>query len=357
MAGNSDDRTEQPTAKRLRDARKKGQVVRSRDLVQAASLFAVVMAAGWLGGDLIVGLANHGRYCLAGMSRFPAHDLQVPDVTALALTSIARFAAVVLPLALAAAVTTVAVSAAQGGWVVATEALTLDFNKLNPATGMKRLGFSMAGPDLIKAIVAVALLGFIGYRVVVDTLVDAERLARMAPLHSFAAGWAGLQGLLRQSALALLALAGADYLLQRHRLMKSLKMTKQEVKDELKAQEGNPQVKARIRGLQFQAARKRMLAAVPKATVVVTNPTHFAVALEYHRTVMPAPRVVAKGRGFVAERIKAIARDHGVPMVENVPLAQALYKTAEVGDTIPAALFEAVAEVLAYLVRLRQLVL
>jgi len=155
----------------------------------------------------------------------------------------------------------------------------------------------------------------------------------------------------------MVAVAGADYALQRWRLMKSLKMTKQEVKDDLKMTEGNPEIKARVRRIQMTMARKRMLAAVPKATVVVTNPTHYAVALEYRRSEMSAPRVLAKGRGLLAQRIKEIAREHGVPTVENVPLAQSLYKTVEVGDFIPAALFEAVAEVLAYLIRLKQLAL
>ncbi len=203
------------------------------------------------------------------------------------------------------------------------------------------------------------MLGLVGYRIAVAHIADVERLARMSPLRVVGCRRGhDVERLLRQAAIAMLALAGADYGLQRWRLMKSLKMTKQEVKDELRSSRGQPGDQgARPRASRCTMARQRMLAAVPKATVVVTNPTHFAVALEYRRAEMAAPRVLAKGRGLLAQRIKAIAREHGVPMVENVPLAQALYKTVEVGDFIPAALFEAVAEVLAYLIRLKQLAL
>ena len=157
--------------------------------------------------------------------------------------------------------------------------------------------------------------------------------------------------------MALLLLAGADVGWQWFRHYSSLKMSRQEQRDEAQSSEGSPEIKARVRKVQREMVRKRMLAAVPKATVVITNPTHFAVALSYERGAMAAPVVVAKGRDLLAARIKQIARDHGVPTVENVPLAQALYHGAEVGDTIPPALFGAVAEVLAYLVRIRQLML
>jgi flagellar biosynthetic protein FlhB len=152
-----------------------------------------------------------------------------------------------------------------------------------------------------------------------------------------------------------LALADAGW--QWWKYYQSLKMSKQDLRDEAKGSEGNPEMKARVRRIQREMTRKRMLAAVPTATVVITNPTHFAVALEYRRGTMTAPVVVAKGQDLVAQKIKQIAYDHGVPTVENVPLAQALYKGAEVGDAIPADLFGAVAEVLAYLVRIRQLLL
>jgi flagellar biosynthetic protein FlhB len=163
-----------------------------------------------------------------------------------------------------------------------------------------------------------------------------------------------LRVMLMRCGLALLALSGADYALQRWRFMKSLRMTKQEVRDEVRLTEGSPEIKARVRRVQREMARRRVLTATARATVVITNPTHYAVALEYQRNVMAAPRVVAKGRGFLAQRIKAVAREHSVPLVENVALARALYHSVDVDELIPPTLFEAVAEVLAYLVRIGQ---
>jgi len=351
------DRTEQPTARRLRDARKKGQVARSRDLVHAGTLVAVMMALAWFGGYMMEGLGRAIGNALSQLHRFPAHDLAADEMGLLAIGGLRTLTIVVAPVAATAFIVTVALFAAQGGWVFASEALQLNFGKLNPASGIKRLGFSSGGIDTVKMVLIVTVLSYLSYRVIRSNLTDAARFARMSPFESGMAGWADIERMLRQSALAMLIVACADYVVQRWRLMKSLKMTKQEVKDDMKMTEGNPEIKARIRRLQMTMARKRMLAAVPKATVVITNPTHFAVALEYRRSDMTAPRVLAKGRGFLAQKIKAIARDHGIAMVENVPLAQSLYKTTEVGDFIPAALFEAVAEVLAYLIRLKQLAL
>jgi flagellar biosynthetic protein FlhB len=161
---------------------------------------------------------------------------------------------------------------------------------------------------------------------------------------------------LKRAAITLIALAAGDFGLQKWRTGQSLKMTKQEVKDDMKMSEGNPEIKARVRRVQREMIRKRMLAAVPKATVVVTNPTHFAVALRYQRG-QAAPEVVAKGADALALKIRTIAREHGVPIIENPPLARAIYKQVEVGEFIPGDLFEAVAEMLAYMIRLKQLVL
>jgi flagellar biosynthetic protein FlhB len=168
--------------------------------------------------------------------------------------------------------------------------------------------------------------------------------------------WTHAVAFLKRAAIALLALAAADFGLQKWRTAQSLKMTKQEVRDDHRLAEGNPEIKARVRRVQREMFRKRMLAAVPKATVVVTNPTHFAVALQYTRG-QAAPEVVAKGADNMALRIRTIAREHGVPIVENPALARAIYRQVDVGEFIPGDLFEAVAEVLAYLIRLEQLVL
>ncbi|RPJ69125.1 MAG: EscU/YscU/HrcU family type III secretion system export apparatus switch protein [Acidobacteria bacterium] len=355
MAGG--ERTEKPTARRLRDARKKGQIARSRDLGQALSLLVAIGVLGWSGRGLVSGLASAVTTGLERMGRTPTHDVAMTDLGPVAIDGLRTMGVLVGPLALATAAAIVAAHAAQGGWVMATEALQPNWSRLSPANNIKRLGPSMGGVDLVKMLVTVGVLTWLCVHVVTGLLTRSPQLARLAPFDAAAAGWGEALRLLRWSALALVALGAADYGVQRWRLMSSLKMTKQEIKEDFRLTEGNPEVKARVRRIQMTMARRRMLTAVPGATVVVTNPTHYAVALEYRRGVMAAPRVVAKGRGFTAMRIKEIARAHGVPMVENVPLAQALFKTADVGDTIPAALIEAVAEVLAYLIRLKRIVL
>ena len=181
------------------------------------------------------------------------------------------------------------------------------------------------------------------------------RLAMLAPVDAALVAWDSARALIWKAVIILLIVSIGDYGLQRWRHNTSLKMTKREVKDDTRLTEGSPETKARVRRIQRDMARRRMLADVPKATVVITNPTEYAIALDYQRELLPAPRVVAKGRNAMARRIREIAREHGVPIVENKPLARALHAATEIGDLIPADLFDAVAEVLVYLVRLKQL--
>jgi flagellar biosynthetic protein FlhB len=357
MAQSSEERTEQPTGRRLQDARRKGKIARTKEAGQAASLVAATLALGWLGGSV---LSRLGESMAAGISRMGTlarAPLDQAQVTTLAVDAVMTVGIVAAPVALTAVVTVLAFHSAQGGLVFASEALHVDWNRLNPATGFKRLGPSTGGVELLRMAVSATLIGVLGWMALNEYVQGSGNLARLAPEDAAGTMWTVAMRLIKQSAIGLLAIAAADYFVQRHRLMKSLRMTKQEVKDDHKMTEGNPEIKSRVRKVQREMVRRRMLAATKKATVVITNPTHYAVALEYRRNGMNAPVVVAKGRGVLAQRIKAIAREHGIPTVENVPLARALYAEAEVGDIIPGALFEAVAEILAYLIRLKQLVL
>jgi flagellar biosynthetic protein FlhB len=353
----AEDRTEKPTSRRLRDARRKGQIARSRDVEQAAQLVAVLGVFAWAGRSYVEGLGSAVRAGLERMGQPPARGLDMGELTTLAAQGAATIATLVGPLALAAAAGGVLAATLQGGWNLAPEALTPDWTRLSPSHGLKRLAPSRIGPDLLKMLVALSVISWISVRVVLATLDVSVSLGRMSPAHVAVVGWGQAERLLRQAAIGLGVVAAADYLLQRWRVDKALRMTKNELRDDLRLIEGNPEVKARVRRIQRDMARRRMLADVPKATVVVTNPTHFAVALLYERSRMSAPRVIAKGRDLLAQRIREIASQHGVPVVENVPLAQALYAGVEVGESIPADLFGAVAEVLAYLIRLKQLVL
>jgi flagellar biosynthetic protein FlhB len=357
MANDQGEKTEKPSAKRLKDARERGQVARTRELGMAAgSLAATGMLVGF-GPSMARRLADVLTSGISRLGRAPVQDLQAVDLTGLIVASGATLALVVGPIALIAAGSSVTTAVSQGGFNFAPKALTPSWERLSPANGIKRLGFKQSGMETIKAAVIVTVISVLAWRIGRETFLDSARLPWMSPVAAGEQGWSRLIRLLWQASFSIAALGGFDYGLQRWRLMSSLKMSRQEVKDEHKSNEGNPEIKARVRRVQRDMVRRRMLQATKTATVVITNPTHFAVALEYRRERNAAPIVVAKGQDLVAARIREIAREHDVPIVENPPLARALHKGAEVGDTIPADLFGAVAEVLAYLVRIKQLML
>ena len=354
MAG---ERTEKPTPHRVKESRKKGQVARSRDLAMAAASVASTMALAALGPRLIHGLQDNVRAGLSSLGDDPLRALDVNDIGSLVTQSSLQLATLVGPLAAVTAVAAVGMHGFQGGWSFAPGALKLNWSRLNPASNAKRLSFAISGVETLKAVLVMAVVSTIAWKAVFGMAAEAPRLAWLSPADAAAATWARAEWLLWRAAWFLGAVALGDYAWQRYRLMQSLKMTRQEVKDEHRQNEGSGEVKGRIRRLQRDMSRRRMLRDVERATVIITNPTHVAVALEYKRESMSAPRVLAKGADHMAARIRERALKHGIPMVENVPLARSLYTTAEVGDVIPAPLFAAVAEVLAYLVRVKRLIL
>jgi flagellar biosynthetic protein FlhB len=351
----SQERTEQPTSKRLRDAAERGQVARSKEVQDVVQLAAALMTLSWVGSYMVGALADRVG---AGLSRIDgvAHRTVMPsELTAIATGYLGSLLLIVGPvMATALAGGLVAVSA-QGGWNLSWKPLQPDLTKLSPMNGLKRLVPTKAGLDLVRVGIVAMALTYVAYGVVLPFVETSTLLSRVSLADAAGSAWLSVLTLVKRALIVFATVAAADYLLKRYQMRKSLKMTKQEVKEESKMLEGNPEIKGRVRRLQREMARRRMLAAVPKATVVITNPTHFAVALEYRRDAMAAPRVLAKGADHMAQRIKDVAREHGVPTVENVSLARALYAHAEIDDVIPADLFEAVAEVLAYLVRLKQL--
>jgi flagellar biosynthetic protein FlhB len=351
------ERTEKPTYRRLRDARERGQVARSRDLAPAASLAAVTLGLGWLGAQMVTLIAAHMSSALGTLADHARGGIEAVGLTTQLTSEAAVLARVAGPCALIAAVIAIATGVAQVGWGFSGRALEMNWARLNPAAGFARFKPLQAGPELLKALIGLTVVGSIGYVLVLPWFEEAPALMGMTPIDAAQIAWSHLWTLLWRTSLALLALGVADYAWQRWRLMSDLKMTRQEVREEAKQNEGSPEIKSRVRRAQREMARSRMLKSVETATVVVTNPTHYAVALEYRRAEMAAPVVVAKGHDHMAARIRTVAREHGVPIVENVTLARALYKAADIGDTIPADLFGAVAEVLAYLVRLKQLIL
>lgn len=352
----AEERNQKPTAKRIRDARRRGQVLRSRDVHDAAQLGATLLALSWFGRHYVEGLGQTVAAGLVAVGGAAHRTISEAELTGLTLETGKVLVFMVGPISLAAIVGGVLSILISGGWNVSTEPLTLNFGKLNPANGLGRLAPSKAGLDLVRTMVALTFLAWIAVGSIQAMVRDTVTLGRIMPAQAATLAWSVAESYLRRAWVVMALIALGDYGMQRFRYMQGLRMTKQEVRDESRMMEGAPEIKARVRKAQRDILRKRMLAAVPTATVVVTNPTHVAVALEYKRERMFAPKVVAKGADHMAERIKKVAREHNVPVVENVTLARALFANTDVGDSIPGDLFEAVAEVLAYLIKLKQLV-
>jgi len=337
-------RTEAPTPKRKEEARRKGQVARSREPATALAFFTLAAALaggaasaaaellGWSAqlwrGELALGWTPHG---LAPLLREALQAL---------LSAMLPFALPLLLLGVLAAIL-------PGGFVFSTEPLRPQLSRISPIKGLQRIFSLRSLVELIKALLKIVLLGLIVAVVLVGAWHSMLRATFATPegIMQLAARQAATLAALAGAGFALVALADALYQFWEH--LRSLRMSKQELKEEHKETEGDPQIRARIRQLQSEMARRRMMSEVPKADVVITNPTHIAVALAYRPERDQAPRVVAKGKGKIAERIRQLAREHGVALRENPALARSLFAEVELGEEIPPALFEAVAIVLA----------
>lgn len=344
-----DEKTEAPTPRRRQQARSNGQVARSNDLPAA-----IIM----LGGLLL--LDFRGRHILGrliGMVRAGLGDTgsDLTDINGM-VPSIANFfremAAIVLPLMILVVVLAILSNLAQVGWLLTAKTLMPSLNKLNPVSGLKRMFSARAFMLLAMGIAKMSMVVLVAYltlRSRVDMFAQASALHHLTMV-GMAADLFFMLGV--RLAAVLLLLAIIDFIYQRYKTEKELKMTKEEVKDEMKSMEGDPKVKQRRRQVQMEMVIQRINAAVPQADVVVTNPTSFAVAIQYDAAKMTAPKVTAKGVDHLARRIRELAIAHGVPIVERPPLARALYRSVEVGQEIPAQFYRAVAEILAYVYEL-----
>ncbi len=351
MAEDSDlEKTEAATGRRIQRAREDGKVVQSKELAIFIQLMAAAAGLMLMGGYIMEKLLALTRHGLT-MDRAAAFDPTLMMSRFMHDTSGALIA--FLPLMLLFVLAAFAGPLLMGGWNFTWKPLTPNLTKFNPIAGMKRMVSLNGLMELMKASVKAALVGSIGAWVIWRYKDELFALAG----ESLGAGMAHMGDLLFTTAFfmigSLILLVLADVPFQLWHYAKDLRMTKEEVKQEAKETEGDPQIKARIRSAQRAAARKRMMSAVPKADVIVTNPTHYAVALKYEEGRMAAPQIVAKGMGLLAERIMELGREHAVPVLQAPPLARALYRHAEVGDTVPERLYTAVAEVLAYVYQLR----
>lgn len=353
MSENEDgqEKSESPTGRRRQQALDEGQVPRSAELSAAAVLLAGAVGIGALGGRSL------GDFSMRVM-RESAGALSSGPMTPIGAVTIIRslslgLLAALAPFVLGVALVTIAVNLAQSRGALTPGAIAFKWSKLNPASGFQRMFSTDALLNLPKSLLKLAALGWVTWIVLHANWAELVSLAMTGPATVLAVMQTLTVRLVLTVGLAFLVIAFADYAYQLYQHEQSIKMTKQEVRNENRDTEGDPHMKARIRSMQMQRARQRMLQAVSKADVVITNPTHIAVALKYDPEVSPAPIVVAMGERKLAERIKKLARDAGVPMVENKPVARALLATSVLGKSIPPALYAAVAEILAYVFRMR----
>jgi len=343
MAG---DKTEKPTPKRRREARERGTVAKSPDLQGAVVLLAGIAALGAAGPAL---MERVGEVTRASLSTDPA--TVTPDKVGTLLADVLGPVAVGLaPVVVICAVAGLAIGIAQVGFKPSVKILKPDFKRINPVNGFKNIfgpnALFQAAKNILKVVVVAAVVLW----ALLPHLAEVASMVGMSPVALGAEIAGEMRSIALRAAAAYLLIGVADYAYQRYRTEKSLRMSKQEVKDELKTQDLAPEIKSALRRRQAEMARARMMADVPTADVVVTNPTHYAVALRYDGST-PAPVVVAKGMDHLAARIREIARDAGVPIVPDPPLARSLYRTVEVGQEIPEQLYQAVAQVLAYVYR------
>jgi flagellar biosynthetic protein FlhB len=345
-----EEKTEQPTARRRSKAREEGQVAKGRELSGVVVLMTGLLMFYFAGRDILDRIRTFWGQAFMNI----AHEDLTTDGSMLIMVScVETIARIVLPIMIAVFFGAVVANVVQVGFNVSWKSITPDLKKLDPIQGVKKFFSLKSLVELVKNILKLVIVGTVVYYSIKAEVDGAFILMDQD-------AWGVLLFVLRvafdivmRTAWVLLILAILDYVYQKYEHEKSLKMTKQEVKDEYKQSEGDPQIKSRIRTLQREMARKRMMEAIPQADVVITNPTHLAVALKYEKG-MTAPVVLAKGAGFIALKIREIASKHRVAIVENPGVAQLLYKTTDIGQEIPAKLYRAVAEILAHVFRLRK---
>lgn len=342
------DKTEEPTSKKRADAKKKGQVGRSTELSTAFVLLSGFFLIKVLWEHIYSTIADYTAYVFS----HPNQTVDTENIIRIFIGIIELLAQTALPIMFAIMLVGLAINVFQVGLNFNTEAIGFKLDKLNPINGFGRIFSKRSLVELIKSLLKIAIIGYFLY-----DFLSRELLAMPQFIYfDLATSLAQIAQIIFDMAFevigVIIIMGLLDFGYQKWQTTQDLKMTKQEVKDEMKQTEGDPQIKGKIKQKQRQMAMSRMMQEVPKADVIITNPTHFAVALQYHKG-MTAPVIVAKGQDLVARRIKEIAREASVPIVENRPLARALYASTEVGDMVPAELYQAVAEVLAYVYRLK----
>lgn len=349
----SDDKTEEATPKKRSESRNKGQIARSKDVSVAITMVVCTMLISILWGMLTNGFKENIIYFF----KFPMlKDLaQGNTLSNLVVTVALKTAGLILPFALPIMIGGIIASLLQTGFLFTKEPLKPSFGKLNPITGLKNMISTRSFVDLSKNIVVISIVSYLAYKYMVDNYQNILGISNLY-LPSLGEEVKNLVvGIFKKICIVLVIIAATDYFLQVRMHNKEMKMTKQEVKDEYKQSEGDPQIKGKIKQRQREIGMRRMMQSVADATVVITNPTHLAIALKYEEGGnMEAPKVVAKGADYIALKIKNVAKEHEVPVIENKPLARLMYERVEIDDDIPQDLYQGVAEILAVVMKLKK---
>lgn len=344
----SGEKTEEPTAKRQSDARNKGQVARSQELGTAFVLLGGFFALYQMGAGIYTEITGYMAYILA----HPNTSVTTESVMRMFIDIVTLLGKTALPIMLVILVTGLCINLMQVGINFTTEPLSFKPENLNPINGFGRIFSKRALVELIKSFMKIGIIGFFIYTYLKDEIPQAPKYLYMDLTASIPIISGIIINLVFKVIIVIFIMAVLDFGYQKWQHKQGLKMSKQEVKEEFKQMEGDPQIKGKIKQKQRQMAMSRMMKEVPQADVVITNPTHFAVALKYQKG-MDAPLVIAKGQDLVAQKIKEIAREAGVTIVENKPLARSLFAMVDIGGSVPPELYKAVAEVLAYVYRLK----
>jgi len=346
------EKTEKATPKKRLDSRKKGQVLKSPDVTSAIVLLAVFLFLFFTAGFMRERIFT---FFYQTFNRYILIDTISVDMIMQIYSDVLLEAGIlVLPIMLISVIAGIAGNVFQFGPLFTTEPLKLDLKKLDPIKGFKRIFSVKAIIELIKSVLKISLIGSVTFVILWMNLEEVLSLSFKSPWDTLStiAFLTALMGI--ASSIVLLFISVLDYFYQRYDYEKNLKMSKQDIKDEYKNSEGDPIVKSRIKQRQREMAMRRMMQEVPKADVVITNPTHYAIALKYEDGEMDAPVVIAKGADFIAQKIKLIAKENEIVMVENRDLARGMYGQVEIGDRIPDEFFRAVAEILAYVYRVKR---
>lgn len=340
-----DTKTEEATPKRLSDARKKGQVSKSPDLNASVSLFVFTMLAGLLGQYLYI----NGRRYMENYFTIDMSNIELTSANAgtLLMDSVVQYGLFVFPFMIIAVLMGYLVNIVQTGFLFTTKPITPDIKKLNPIEGFKNIVSTKSMFNLVKNLLKLILVFYIAFTNLMDSAKQILNAGNIGTEKLFFFLMDFVKELSMDIVFIMIGLGILDFVMQKRDYKKNLRMSMQEIKDEYKEMEGNPQVKSARQQKQREMAMGRMMADIPSSTVVVTNPTHIAVVLRYDTEIDQAPIVTAKGADLLAERIKEVAREHDIPILENKPLARTMYKDVEVGDYIPMDLYKAIAEILA----------